>query len=286
MKCCNTQAVYVDNVPGKEYYYCRSCKKEVNDFSKVDFSRAMKGVDPSDSVVSSHGMTDMASALKSAYGGNSAIGSGISSTPVKAAPSRPAGIQVYTAVVDGIDGFLLQHGTPPVEVLMSVHNQTILAGILGCAAGTLPTSVSGLTISTLSPVVGDEDEYVLLQYRGGVFRQNILPAAQSTTATAVMSALKARASQPRATPNPPPVTGSAKYRALEKAVAKAENDFFKIYSYHPNKVLIHKDDATGTIVLQGSVLYGLNVEIVTNAGNKGKVMAYCDTTWESVSQII
>ncbi len=29
MNCCNTKAVYVDNVPGKEYYYCRSCKQEV-----------------------------------------------------------------------------------------------------------------------------------------------------------------------------------------------------------------------------------------------------------------
>lgn len=29
MYCCNEKAVYVDNVPGKEYYFCKSCKNEV-----------------------------------------------------------------------------------------------------------------------------------------------------------------------------------------------------------------------------------------------------------------
>ena len=28
-KCCDEESVYVDNVPGKEYFYCRNCKKEV-----------------------------------------------------------------------------------------------------------------------------------------------------------------------------------------------------------------------------------------------------------------
>lgn len=27
--CCGKESVYVDNVPGKEYYYCRECKNEV-----------------------------------------------------------------------------------------------------------------------------------------------------------------------------------------------------------------------------------------------------------------
>lgn len=27
--CCNGEATWVDNVPGKEYWYCRSCKNEV-----------------------------------------------------------------------------------------------------------------------------------------------------------------------------------------------------------------------------------------------------------------
>lgn len=27
--CCTLEATWVDNVPGKEYYYCRNCKKEV-----------------------------------------------------------------------------------------------------------------------------------------------------------------------------------------------------------------------------------------------------------------
>lgn len=29
-KCCDKDAEWVDNVPGKEYYYCKVCKKEVN----------------------------------------------------------------------------------------------------------------------------------------------------------------------------------------------------------------------------------------------------------------
>lgn len=28
--CCNEYATWVDNVPGKEYWYCRVCKKEVD----------------------------------------------------------------------------------------------------------------------------------------------------------------------------------------------------------------------------------------------------------------
>lgn len=27
--CCNDDAVWVENIPGKGYYYCRSCKNEV-----------------------------------------------------------------------------------------------------------------------------------------------------------------------------------------------------------------------------------------------------------------
>jgi len=27
--CCGVESVYVDNIPGKEYFYCRSCKLEV-----------------------------------------------------------------------------------------------------------------------------------------------------------------------------------------------------------------------------------------------------------------
>ncbi len=45
MNCCNTKAVYVDNVPGKEYYYCRSCKQEVFTAKGVDFSNARVGFD-------------------------------------------------------------------------------------------------------------------------------------------------------------------------------------------------------------------------------------------------
>jgi len=28
-KCCGMDSIWVDNVPGKEYFYCRECKKEV-----------------------------------------------------------------------------------------------------------------------------------------------------------------------------------------------------------------------------------------------------------------
>ncbi len=35
LMCCNQEATYVDNVPGKEYHYCRVCKKEVS-FNSLD----------------------------------------------------------------------------------------------------------------------------------------------------------------------------------------------------------------------------------------------------------
>ncbi len=28
--CCGTTSIYVDNIPGKEYYFCRECKNEVS----------------------------------------------------------------------------------------------------------------------------------------------------------------------------------------------------------------------------------------------------------------
>lgn len=27
--CCNLEAVWIDNVPGKEYFFCQECRKEV-----------------------------------------------------------------------------------------------------------------------------------------------------------------------------------------------------------------------------------------------------------------
>jgi hypothetical protein len=30
VRCCGQDSIWVDNVPGKEYYYCRECKKEVS----------------------------------------------------------------------------------------------------------------------------------------------------------------------------------------------------------------------------------------------------------------
>ena len=29
VRCCGQDSIWVDNVPGKEYYYCKECKKEV-----------------------------------------------------------------------------------------------------------------------------------------------------------------------------------------------------------------------------------------------------------------
>lgn len=35
--CCGLESIWVDNVPGKEYYYCKECKNEVNVIALLPF---------------------------------------------------------------------------------------------------------------------------------------------------------------------------------------------------------------------------------------------------------
>lgn len=45
MNCCNIKAIFVDNVPGREYWYCRECKQEVKESVAIDFELQLSPVD-------------------------------------------------------------------------------------------------------------------------------------------------------------------------------------------------------------------------------------------------
>lgn len=40
--CCGIESKYIDNVPGKEYYYCTTCKNEVTGTSPLFSEEALK----------------------------------------------------------------------------------------------------------------------------------------------------------------------------------------------------------------------------------------------------
>ena len=50
--CCGVESKYVDNVPGKEYYYCTKCKNEVTGTSPLFCAEALKAAQ--DSLHSKH----------------------------------------------------------------------------------------------------------------------------------------------------------------------------------------------------------------------------------------
>ncbi len=114
MNCCNTKAVYVDNVPGKEYYYCRSCKQEVFTAKGVDFSNAKVG-------------WDVGGVDALAYTWSGGVSTGPMALPTVAHPTSypvpppplTSSSLIIIAIRAALDDFMIGYAVAPTEVRLA-----------------------------------------------------------------------------------------------------------------------------------------------------------------------